>query len=170
MVRNALLAIAAGLEFGLSLDDCIEGLQSARLNGGRLQQKLIRGIRVIDDSYNANPDSVEAALKTLETFPTTGRRIAVLGKMGELGTYAERGYARAGHAAAAHADVLITTGAETAPLAAAARAAGLAEVHEAVDAATTTELLTDLAREGDVVLIKGSRAAKMEQIIDRLSA
>ncbi len=169
MVRNALLAIAAGLEYGLSLEDCVEGLQTARLTGGRLQQKLIRGIRVIDDSYNANPDSVEAALKTLASFPTTGRRIAVLGRMGELGTYTATGYERAGRAAASHADVLITTGAETALLAATAREAGLTEVHEAVDAAATTELLTDLAREGDVVLIKGSRAAKMEQIIERLS-
>ncbi len=166
MVRNALLAIAAGLEHGLSLDDCVEGLATARLTGGRLKQTMIRGIRLIDDSYNANPDSVEAALKTLATFPTTGRRIAVLGKMGELGTYADTGYARAGRAAAAHADVLVTTGPETALLAATARQSGLHQVHETLDTAETTATLRDLAKEGDIILIKGSRAAKMEAIIE----
>ncbi|MGC1481693.1 MAG: UDP-N-acetylmuramoyl-tripeptide--D-alanyl-D-alanine ligase [Chthoniobacterales bacterium] len=170
MVRNALLAIAAGIEAGLSLDECVEGLSSARLTGGRLQQKTVRGLRILDDSYNANPDSVEAALKTLATLPTDGRRIAILGKMGELGSYAATGYERVGRSAAAYADILIATGTETAPLAAAARAAGLKNVHEAVDAAATHDVLTDLAEEGDVVLIKGSRAAKMEQIIDRLEA
>jgi UDP-N-acetylmuramoyl-tripeptide--D-alanyl-D-alanine ligase len=170
MVRNALLAIAAGLEHGLSLEDCIEGLQTARLTGGRLKQTLVRGIRIIDDSYNANPDSVEAALKTLASIPTTGRRIAVLGRMGELGTYAETGYARVGQSAANHADILITTGPETAPLATAARESGLTKVHETKDTAEAATLLRDLAREGDTILIKGSRSAKMEQVLEKFSA
>ncbi len=170
MVRNALLAIAAGLEHGLSLEDCVEGLATARLTGGRFKQSLVRGIRLIDDSYNANPDSVEAALKTLATFPTTGRRIAVLGKMGELGTYEAEGYERAGQAAATHADILITTGPETAPLAEAARHAGLSQVEETTDTTETATLLRDLAHEGDTILIKGSRAAKMEQIIESFAS
>ncbi len=166
MVRNALLAIAAGLDHGLSLDECVEGLATARLTGGRLKQSIVRGIRIIDDSYNANPDSVEAALRTLSSIPTAGRRIAVLGKMGELGTYASTGYARAGKAAADHADILVTTGQETALLAATARQAGLTHVHETIDAAETVSLLRDLAAEGDTLLIKGSRAAKMERVLE----
>ncbi|MGC4073400.1 MAG: cyanophycin synthetase [Nibricoccus sp.] len=57
-----------------------------RLTKGRLEQKVIRGIQIIDDTYNANPDSVSCALRTLASMPAAGRRIAVLGRMGELGT------------------------------------------------------------------------------------
>ena len=164
MVRNALLALAAGLEFGLSLEEAAAGLAEARLTGGRLEQKTIRGVRVLDDTYNANPDSVEAALRTLAALPTGGRRIAVLGRMGELGAHADAGYARVGRAAAAHAQVLVTVGPETAPLAAAARNTGLVP-HEVATTAEAAALLRELAREGDLVLVKGSRSARMEHVI-----
>lgn len=164
MVRNALLALAAGLEFGLSLDEAVAGLAEARLTSGRLEQKTLRGVRLLDDTYNANPDSVEAALKTLAALPATGRRIAVLGRMGELGSHAPAGYARVGCAAAAHADTLIAVGPETAPLAAAARSGHL-EIHEAPDTTTAAILLAEIAEPGDLVLVKGSRSARMEQVI-----
>ena len=165
MVRNALLAIAAGLEFGLSLDECVAGLATARLTGARLEQKTIRGIRFLDDTYNANPDSMEAALKTLAALPAGGRRIAVLGRMGELGAYAATGYDRVGHVAAASAQTLIAVGPETTPLAASALRAGLSDLHEVATPAAAAELLDGLAQEGDVVLVKGSRSARMEQVI-----
>jgi len=169
MVRNALLAIATGLELGLSLEECLSGLENARLTGGRLEQKLIRGVRFLDDTYNANPDSMEAALHTLAAMPAAGRRIAVLGRMGELGSYARTGYERVGKVAAQTAHTLIAVGPETAPLVETARAAGLAEIHEAPTPAVAAELLDDLAREGDLVLVKGSRAARMEQVISSFS-
>jgi UDP-N-acetylmuramoyl-tripeptide--D-alanyl-D-alanine ligase len=168
MVSNALLAIAAGVEFGLSLDDCAEGLRSARVAGGRLQAKTIRGLRVIDDSYNANPDSVEAALHALASISASGHRIAVLGRMGELGDYADAGYRRVGAAAARTVDALITVGPDTAPLCRAATENGLEEVHQSRDNLEATRVLLDLAREGDLVLIKGSRSARMEQIVGGL--
>jgi UDP-N-acetylmuramoyl-tripeptide--D-alanyl-D-alanine ligase len=160
MVRNALLAIAAGLEFGLSLEECAAGLATARLTGARLEQKAIRGVRFLDDTYNANPDSMEAALKTLATLPVEGRRIAVLGRMGELGAYAATGYERVGRAAAQCADILVAVGPETAALPAAARAATPAEA---------AALLAAIAKEGDLVLVKGSRSARMENVISEFA-
>ncbi len=165
MVRNALLAIAAGLNFGLSLDECIAGLADARLTGGRLEQKTIRGVRFLDDTYNANPDSVEAALKTLAAVPATGQRIAVLGRMGELGSYALTGYERVGRAAAAAVQTLVAVGPETAPLSAAARSAGLTDLYQTPDAAEAARILRDITHEGDIVLVKGSRSARMEQVL-----
>ena len=99
MISNALLAIAVGTIFGLTLEECAAGLAKTRLTRGRLEMKVIRGIRVIDDSYNANPDSMVAALQTLAGIPAEGRRIAVLGKMNELGAESESGHRRVGEAA-----------------------------------------------------------------------
>jgi len=164
MVKNALQAVAAGLEFGLSLEECAEGLASARLSGGRLGRRTIRGITLFDDTYNANPDSVEAALTTLAALATDGRRIAVLGRMGELGSHAEAGYRRVGLAAGKTVHTVIAVGPETAPLQKAARQAGL-QVHETPDTDAAAILLRELARAGDLVLVKGSRCARMERVI-----
>jgi len=169
MVRNALLAVAVGLEAGLSLEECAAGLAKSRLTAGRLTTRAIRGMVVLDDSYNANPDSVEAALKTLSKIPAQGRRIAALGKMGELGDYAETGYRRAGRAAAdGRLDILVTVGAETQPLAEEAETRGLSHVFRTDNTAAAATLLRSLARPGDLVLIKGSRSARMEQILTGL--
>ena len=94
MVQNALLAIATGRVFGLSLEDCAAGLAAAPLAKARLQIKTIHGVQFIDDSYNANPDSAKAALRTLAELDTDGQRIAVLGEMAELGSEAKRGHQR----------------------------------------------------------------------------
>src|SRR2546421_6875767 len=101
MVQNAMLAIAAGRAFGLSLEECAVGLASTPLTKARLQIREIDGIQFIDDSYNANPDSMKAALRTLVELDADGRRIAALGEMGELGAESERGHREVGEAAAA---------------------------------------------------------------------
>lgn len=165
MVKNALLAVAAGLEFGLSLDECQEGLAATRLTGGRLTRRTIRGVTLLDDTYNANPDSMEAALATLGGIGSGGRRIAVLGRMGELGTHADAGYRRVGEAAARSVDTLITVGPETTPLVEAARQGGLGFIHQINETSEAASILREIAREGDIVLVKGSRAARMERVI-----
>src|SRR5438876_10653103 len=85
MVQNALLAVAAGRAFGLSIEESAAGLAAAPLTRARLQIKEIGGVHFLDDSYNANPDSMKAALRTLVELDTEGKRIAVLGEMRELG-------------------------------------------------------------------------------------
>ena len=168
MVQNALLALAAGLEMGVPLEKGVKGLAKARLVGGRLEQKTIAGVTYLDDSYNANPESMEAALNTLHLVPGSGRRIAVLGKMGELGEHAAEGYHRVGQAAARLADILFTVGAEASSISAAARESGLGRIHEVEDTATAARMLSQLARPGDLVLVKGSRSARMETLFEHL--
>lgn len=167
MVQNAMLAIAAGRAFGLSLEECAVGLASTPLTKARLQIKEINGIRFIDDSYNANPDSMKAALRTLVELEADGRRIAVLGEMGELGQESERGHREVGEAAAKfEVDELIAVGATGATMASAARAAGL-ERSIAVDSPqAAADLLSDNAAPGDLILVKGSRLARMERVLE----
>lgn len=167
MVRNALLAVAAGLESGLSLEECRDALAGARLVGGRLSRRTVRGVTILDDTYNANPDSMEAALVTLGCLESVGNRFAVLGRMGELGEHATAGYSRVGHAAAKSVQTLIAVGPETASLVEAARGSGLQQVHLASDTGEAADLLRQLAREGDIVLVKGSRTARMERVIQQ---
>src|SRR5207237_1070541 len=80
MVQNAMLAVAAGRVFGLSLEEAAAGLAGAPLTKARLQIREIRGVQFIDDSYNANPESMKAALRTLVELHADGKRIALLGE------------------------------------------------------------------------------------------
>ena len=171
MVRNAVLAVAAGRVFGLSLEECAAGLTKLHLTKGRLEQKVIRGIQVIDDTYNANPDSVIAALRTLVSMPAAGRRIAVLGRMGELGVEAERGHRLVGEAAAqAHLDGVIGVGPDAQWITEAAWRGGVEKVVRVETTEEATKALRDFARAGDLVLIKGSRSSRMERIVEGLLA
>lgn len=169
MVANALLAVAVGLELGLSLVECAAGLASAKLSARRLACLDVRGVTVLDDSYNANPDSMEAALRALRGLPGNGRRFAVLGRMGELGFYAAEGYRRVGRAAAGTMDVLIAVGPETEEMAAEAEAAGAGDVRRASGTNEAARLLRELVRPGDAVVIKGSRAARMERVLEEFA-
>ncbi len=166
MVRNALLAVSAGLELGLSLRECASGLAATKLSARRLACLDVRGVTVLDDSYNANPDSMEAAMHALKGLPGGGRRFAVLGRMGELGHYAEEGYRRVGRTAAATMDVLLAVGPETAPMADEAAKSGKTEVCPVTDTAEAARVLRDMVRPGDAVVIKGSRAARMERVLE----
>jgi UDP-N-acetylmuramoyl-tripeptide--D-alanyl-D-alanine ligase len=168
MVSNAMLALAVGLEYGLPLEEALEALRTAKLTKGRLERKMVRGICILDDSYNASPESMVAALETLGEIQ--GRRIAVLGQMNELGAESERGHRRVGEAVAREKiDCLITVGGIASGIAVAAREHG---VRHALTPDTTGEaaaLLKSLARKGDTVLIKGSRSVKMETILEELA-
>ncbi|MEP6685145.1 MAG: UDP-N-acetylmuramoyl-tripeptide--D-alanyl-D-alanine ligase [Verrucomicrobiota bacterium] len=168
MVQNALLAIAAGRVFGVSIEDCAAGLASAPLTKARLQIKNIHGVQFLDDSYNANPESVKAALATLVELETDGRRIAVLGPMSELGAESERGHREVGEAAAAlKIDQLITIGETGAVIARSARDAGLENSIAVASAGEAADLLAETASAGDLILVKGSRSARTEQVIEQ---
>ncbi len=170
MIRNALLAVAAGAIFGVPLAECADGLRKVQLTQGRLEQKLIRGIRVLDDTYNANPDSMMAAIRTLAHLPVEGRRIAVLGQMNELGASSEWGHRRVGETAGQeHIDFVLTVGEKASLIAASAHAAGVSEVFEVATTHDATRVLRDVAQPGDAVLVKGSRSARMEEIVEGLA-
>ncbi|MGC2351960.1 MAG: UDP-N-acetylmuramoyl-tripeptide--D-alanyl-D-alanine ligase, partial [Candidatus Udaeobacter sp.] len=126
MVQNALLAVAAGRVFGVSLEECAAGLAAAPLAKARLQIKKIGGVEFIDDSYNANPDSMKAALRTLAERPAEGKRIAIFGEMRELGAESERCHREVGETAATlKIDQLIAIGNMAAEIAHGAKDAGL---------------------------------------------
>lgn len=166
MIENALLALAMGECFGVSLADGARGLAESRLTKGRLEQKVIHGIRFLDDSYNANPDSMRAALRTLAGLPVSGRRIAVLGRMGELGSEAEAGHRSVGEAVAdLEIDLLIVVGTEAGWIADAAEARGNVTVLRVGTPSEAGSVLAGEAREGDLVLLKGSRSAQMEGLL-----
>lgn len=168
MVQNALLAVAAGRVFGLSLEDCAAGLVAAPLAKARLQIKEIQGVHFLDDSYNANPDSMKAALRTLVELDADGKRVAVLGEMRELGAESEHGHREVGETAAAlKVDYLITIGDVAATIAKAAEDAGLEKSVAVQSTSEAAELLGEIALPGDLVLIKGSRAARTEEVIEQ---
>jgi UDP-N-acetylmuramoyl-tripeptide--D-alanyl-D-alanine ligase len=170
MVQNALLAVAAGRLFGLSLEECAAGLVSAPLTKARLQIKTIHGVQFIDDSYNANPDSTKAALRTLAELETAGQRVAVLGQMLELGAESERGHQEVGEVAASLGiDRLIALGKNSAGIASGAEAAGLTNSRVVAGPEEAADLLCQATRPGDLVLIKGSRSARAERVLEEFA-
>src|SRR3989442_2766439 len=167
MVQNALLAVAAWRAFGLSLEEAAAGLANAPLTKARLQIKEINGVQFLDDSYNANPDSMKAALQTLVELDTDGKRIAVLGEMRELGEETQRGHEEVGEEAAAFGiDQLIGIGEMGAVISRAAENAGLEKSAAVGSTSEAAELLRNMAVPRDLVLLKGSRLARTENVIE----
>jgi len=170
MVQNALLAVAAGRAFGILLEDCAIGLATAPLTKARLQIKAVNGVQFLDDSYNANPDSMKAALRTLMELDTDGKRIAVLGEMRELGAETQRGHQEVGEEAAAlGVGQVIGIGEMGAVIARAAERAGLRKSNVVGSTSEAAEMLIDIAEPGDLILIKGSRLARTEEVIEKFA-
>jgi UDP-N-acetylmuramoyl-tripeptide--D-alanyl-D-alanine ligase len=171
MVGNALLAAAVGIEMGLSDEEVVEGLREVCLTGGRLERKEHGGVVYLDDSYNANPDSMRAALDTLAGEAGEGQRIAVLGRMAELGDGAEKAHREVGrYAAEAGVDRLVTVGAEAELIGegAAGGEGSVLEIDHFETAEDAARALTEIMRPGDMVLLKGSRSAGMEKVLERI--
>ena len=165
MIGNALLAVAAGLLNGITLDECVGALSEVTLTSGRLGRVIKRGVAILDDTYNANPDSMVAALETIGSLPADGRKIGVLGKMGELGIHASDGYRRVGEKAARCLDMLICVGNEAEEIARAAADKGMKDVLTVAGNPEAAKLLSSLCKEGDLVLLKASRSARLEEIL-----
>lgn len=166
MVNNALLAAAAGDALGMTAEEIATGLNSAVLTSGRLRRYEVEGVTVIDDTYNANPDSVIAAIDTLRDLnvPTGAKRVIALGMMGELGIHAESEHIRVGKAAAEKGLLVISVG-ENAELI----HRGASEVNNDSkhfnDVSVAADWLKNNCRKGDFVLFKGSRMAAMEKVM-----
>ncbi len=170
-VGNALFALAVGAELGLDREAIAHGLASCAPARMRLQLCQPGGIRVLDDAYNANADSMLAALQTLRDFPCSGRRVAVLGDMAELGAASRAAHAEVGtRAAEFRLDKLFTVGLQAGEIASAARRGGLQTVVEIPEVETAARAVREFARPGDVVLVKASRAMRLERITEALRA
>ncbi len=170
MVRNALLSAAACTMLGMTLEECARGLSAVQTAGGRLRRKVANGVTIFDDSYNANPDSVCAALNFLAKFASRGQKIAVLGTMAELGAFAEEGHKKVGAACGpAGITLLVAVGEGSEWIAEAAKSAGVKDVFVADSTDRAVEKLRAEVKAGDVMLVKGSRSAKMEKVIEDLT-
>jgi UDP-N-acetylmuramoyl-tripeptide--D-alanyl-D-alanine ligase len=164
--RNALAAIAAATAAGVPLADCTQALAGFAAVKGRLQAKRgLRGARLIDDSYNANPDSVRAAIDVLAQAP--GRRLLVLGDMGEVGDSGEAFHSEIGdYARSRGIHALLATG-ELARHAVAAFGAGAVHHGSAETLAADAAARLDA---GTTALVKGSRFMRMERVVEALEA
>lgn len=168
-VSNAVLAIAAGAELGLTYAEIASGLAACPPPKMRMQFWEANGVRVLDDAYNANTDSMIAALETLCDLPFQGRRVAVLGDMGEQGAHSASAHAEVGrHAARLGIGQLFAVGPLAAGTAQAARAAGLKRVIEFADVESAVPAVRKFLKSGDVVLLKASRTARLERIAESL--
>jgi UDP-N-acetylmuramoyl-tripeptide--D-alanyl-D-alanine ligase len=170
LVQDALCAAAATIACGAlgvsPVEPIREALEAFRgVRGRTFLAELRGGVRLLDDSYNANPHSVAAALRALAQLRGGARSIAVLGDMGELGDEAAALHAEVGRkAAGSGVDALLGVGPLSIHTVEAAHGAGLAQVEHADDAPAAIEILRGWLREGDVVLLKGSRSMRMERI------
>jgi UDP-N-acetylmuramoyl-tripeptide--D-alanyl-D-alanine ligase len=170
-VVNALCAAGVGLALGLPLADIAAGLETARPAKGRVVWRDAGGVRILDDTYNANPASVLAALETLRAARGARRLVVVLGDMLELGDIAAAAHRDVGEAvAAAGVAELVGVGRHALTAVEAARARGLAEAHHTTTFEDTVALLLKRLVPGDAVLVKGSRGMRMERVVDALLA
>ncbi|MBM3660442.1 MAG: UDP-N-acetylmuramoyl-tripeptide--D-alanyl-D-alanine ligase [Actinobacteria bacterium] len=168
--QNAAMAATVGLVLGVAPESVAAGLARAETASGRMELATSPGgVVVINDAYNANPDSVRAALASLRAYRPTGRRVAVLGDMLELGGHAEAEHAAvADLAATAGVDLLVAVGPHSAVTAAHAARAGIETLH-AADRDEARALVTARVRPGDAVLLKASRGIGLETVADALA-
>ena len=164
-VHTALRAAAVGLIEDLGWEEIVGGLQSSQSQLRLVAVQGPKGALLLDDTYNAAPPSTIAALNLLAELE--GRRVAVLGDMLELGDFEERGHRMVGVRAAQVADELVTVGDRAQWIASEARLAGMSEDQVVVlkDSQEAIEYLQNRVGENDVVLVKGSRGMRMDQIV-----
>ncbi len=173
VVANALAASAAALAAGASLADVAEGLAAYRPMGGRMEPVAgPRNVIVINDTYNANPQSVAAALRSLVELKGSSRGVAVLGDMAELGEQAHEAHRETGRLAARlGVDLLFLLGELAGETAAGALETGMEpeRVHVGKDHAETAARVREVLRGDDWVLVKGSRSMRMERVVQALT-
>lgn len=162
MVTNALLAAGVAWKLGIPLGEIADALTHAKLTGGRLGRYDCKGVTILDDTYNANPESMAAAIETLAETPLGegARRIIVLGRMGELGPHAPEAHRRVGALAAQHRLTVLAVGEGAEGI-----AAGAGGAPYFLDQAEAAEWLKREVKPGDVVLFKGSRSATVERVM-----
>jgi UDP-N-acetylmuramoyl-tripeptide--D-alanyl-D-alanine ligase len=173
--KAAALAVAVADLCGIAPSDAAARLAAVQLPSGRATVRMMSGVRVIDDAYNAAPSSMAAALTTLAACRP--HRFAALGAMGELGAYATDAHSAVGHAAATSGlELLVVFGAEADGIAEGARAGGMPIEKimrlssDAAGIASAVGFLGDMAASGDTILVKASRSVELERLVDGLAA
>jgi UDP-N-acetylmuramoyl-tripeptide--D-alanyl-D-alanine ligase len=170
-VVNAAMAIAVAKEgLGVDVDEAAGMLTSVRRGRWRMElSETADGVVILNDAYNANPASMEAALRALAHLPVRGRRIAVLGDMRELGDHAPGAHAKIGRRAAAYGiDVVVGVGRGGAAIAIAS-SDGVDDVRTVANAQEAIETVLPFVAPGDAVLVKASRALGLEVVADALT-
>ena len=171
-VMNALAAVAIGVALGFETDEAIARLSGFHPMSMRFEQvQLANGVRVVNDSYNANPESMRAAFRTAGAAKRSGRFIAALGDMLELGERSKEMHRGIGEDAVSMGiGGLYVMGDFAQDMASGAEAAGLpeSEIHICEDSDQLCRLVEEEIRAGDVLLVKGSRGMKMERLVDYL--
>jgi UDP-N-acetylmuramoyl-tripeptide--D-alanyl-D-alanine ligase len=167
-VHNALAATAVALTAGMDLDEIVSGLARPAMAPHRTTLIETGRWTILDDTYNAAPDSMVAALDLLATLP--GRRVAVLGEMRELGPESDAAHRRVGAYAATKVDVLMCVGSVAQTYTDAAEAAGMSPdvTHTARDRAVALRGLQHILRDGDVILLKASNGERFFDLVDEL--
>jgi UDP-N-acetylmuramoyl-tripeptide--D-alanyl-D-alanine ligase len=170
-LTNALAAAATGVALGLPLADIARGLSTVRPVAGRCVWRQAGEVTILDDTYNASPVSVRAALDTVAAHRRGRRVVVVLGDMLELGALTEPAHREVGRQVAAlPADELVGVGRATQAAVEAAREAGLTEARHLTTFEDTVAHLLKRLVAGDLVLVKGSRGMRMERVVDALVA
>lgn len=168
---DALAALAAVIAAGGDLDSAIGEIEKVEPEAGRgRQHHLAHGMILIDDSYNSNPAALASVLDTLRVSEPTGRKILVVGDMLELGHLRGALHREAGkRAGAAGVHLLVAVGTESRATAEVARRSGVPEVHHHGNSSKAAEEICDLVKEGDLIVIKGSRSMHMERVVQALT-
>ncbi len=167
-VQTVLRAAAVGLVEGLSWGEIVQGLSMGQTQLRLVAVRTESGALILDDTYNASPESTLSSLSLLKDIP--GRHIAVLGDMLELGPYEQEGHEKVGVLAAEVADELICVGELSKIILQAAQHAGLgpAHIHWVPETMQAAEILEPMLKAGDVVLIKGSHGLRMDRLVSAL--
>ncbi|MBR5228796.1 MAG: UDP-N-acetylmuramoyl-tripeptide--D-alanyl-D-alanine ligase [Firmicutes bacterium] len=166
---NASLAVGCGLKYGISLADAAEALKNLSISGNRLNVQESHGIKIINDTYNASPDSVKAAIDVLTATKCT-RKVALLADMFELGENSDSFHHEVGdYAGEKSTDLVITIGENAQHIAAGAAAKiGLDRVISFADSQAFYEAAHDIIRKGDAILVKGSHGMRMDKVAEYL--
>jgi UDP-N-acetylmuramoyl-tripeptide--D-alanyl-D-alanine ligase len=166
---DALAAIAVGKTFGIPMTAVAKALSNYRATNMRMEFKKANGFKIVSDCYNANPSSTKMALQTIGNMKTTGKRIAVLGDMLELGKESANMHAQIGALVPEmNFDLLLTVGKDARNYVKGAKSRGMKAVFHFDSVQEIIEFLGDIVSEGDIFLVKGSRGMHMEQVVEAL--
>ncbi len=175
MIQNALLAMAVGSEFGISKQDAVKAISKLIYQEGRFMEKTVQGIHLVDDTYNANPDSVCAAIEALGKIKHKGKVVVALGSLKEQGSNLINGYQRVYETAfQVGVEVIILCDIDWNPsqlptvLIEKHKDKKVPEVFHVKNHERCADKVKDLYKEGDIVLFKGSRSSEMEKVIEML--